>query len=256
MRRLLIVGMLVLVLASLLLINRWLSGWQFTVPAADGVLYAAAFDDAAEFNDEWRLYPGRLAASIESGELLIEVDDFNSGAFSFARPHFQDFDLRVQTRAVDGPVDNGFGVIFRLQNRDNESPADDTYYVFLISSDGYYRVVRSIDGRERIISDWIESDLINQGLGAVNALRVVGQGSRFRFFINDAPVQLCIPDNPEGISTFMMDTCIQGQMFDVLEDATIPTGQVGVIAISTETGGPGVQIAFDNLIVSGVEEDL
>lgn len=250
-RRIFVLLTLALVLAGVILVNRWLTGWQFVVPERPGVLYAAAFDDQAEFNDEWRLYPGRLSAGIEDDQLVIEVGDFNAGAFSFAQPHFADFDLRVVTRAVGGPVDNGYGVIFRLQNRDNDSPSDDSYYMFLISSDGYYRVVRRVASRERIISDWIPSSAISQGIDAVNHLRVVGQGSRFQFFVNDTLLELCIPNDPEGISTYMMDTCIQGTMYDALEDDSIPAGQLGVVAISTETGGSGVRVAFDDFIVYG-----
>src|SRR5262249_35764915 len=119
------------------------------------------------------------------------------------------------------------------------------------SSDGYYEVSRAINGRQKELSTWIQSAAVNQGLKAVNRLRVIAQGDEFRFFINGQPVQLCIPDDPNAQSTVnpLDGSCMGGAMKDTLTDATIPNGQIGVVAQSTDTGGAGVVAAFDNLLV-------
>ena len=257
MRRLIILIGLVVVFVALLALSRSAASWKHAIASGEpgALLYAASFDGGGldGFNGDWGQYSGRLAAQLDAGRMQISVGDPGAGAYAIAEPHFGDFDLRVEARAVAGPVDNGYGVVFRLQNKDNNQVDDDNYYLFLISSDGYYRVSRAFDGSERIISDWIASPLVNQGMDAVNHLRVVAQGDQFRFSINDQPVQLCIPESPDGESTFdALGNCM-GAMVDTLTDATIPSGQIGVSALSTPTGGEGVVAAFDNVLVYAPE---
>jgi hypothetical protein len=252
LRRLLILIVPALLLIALVIIQRAAAGLHYIVPAAPGaLLYVTTFEG---FTDEWQQYRGRLEASIEEGALRLRIDDHAALAFSYAAPHFADFDLVASARAVGGPVDNGFGLVFRLQHHNNADPADDDYYVFLISSDGYYRVLRVLDGRERVISDWIDSPAIRQGLDETNILRVVARGDTFQFFVNDTLLPLCLPNDPEGISTYALDTCIQGTMVDLWQDASIAHGQIGVAAHSTVTGGPGVIVMFDYLLVHGPAE--
>ena len=253
MRRLLVLIVLGLIFAALLALSRSRASWQHYVVSGDAgsLLYAATFDGGADsgFNGEWEQYAGRLSTQIDGGQLRVSIGEAGKGAYSVATPYFGDFDLRVAAQAVDGPIDNGYGVVFRLQNKDNTSFDDDSYYLFLISSDGYYRVTRVLDGSEQILSDWIDSPLIQQGLNAVNQLRVVARGDRFQFYVNDAPVQLCIPDDPDAISTYSGGTCIGGAMVDALTDNAIPDGQIGVTAKATSSGGGDVVAAFDNLLV-------
>jgi hypothetical protein len=215
------------------------------------VLLAESFDAPwpgwAQFND------GRLSAQMTEGALVLRVDSPASGVFSTYPAHFADFDLRAELRAVDGPIDNAYGVIFRVQDNDNDRLADDSYYLFTISSDGYYRVTRVLNGHETVLSNWIPSPLIDQGLDADNHIRVLATGNTFRFFINESPVQVCVPDDPAGISTYAMDTCFQGQMLDVLTDDAIASGQVGGAAITTQSGGPGVVVQLESLVLLAPE---
>lgn len=223
-------------------LNRQAGGWHYTVPAEPGaVLYAATFD---AFLGDWDLYEGRLSAQIENGALALDVGAASSLPFSAAAPYFAAFDLSVQAQAVGGPLNNGFGVVFRLRDPQN-------YFLFLISSDGYYRVVRAVDGVQREISTWIPSPAVNQGIGAVNHLRVTGSGDQFRFYVNDVPLELCIPDSPDGYSTYndLTGECREGQMVETLVDGSIASGRLGVIAMTLDE--PDVRVLFDNLIVYG-----
>lgn len=248
MKRFATLVVLTAILVGLILVNRVLAGRHPVVSGEAGdLLYVATFDDNAP---DWGQYDdGQLAAEAEDGVLRLSVNAESAGAFSTADAHFGDFDLHVTATAVDGPLDNGFGVIFRLQTKDNQRLSDDSYYLFLISSDGYYRVTRTVDGTEHIISDWIPSGLIQEGFEAENTLRVVGQGGSFQFFVNNQPVQLCIPNDPDGISTYALQTCIDGSMMDMLQDDAISAGQIGVVARATETGGAGVVVDFDNMLI-------
>jgi hypothetical protein len=216
------------------------------------LLFAATFDGEPDspFNRLWRQYDGRLSARVRDGTLHLQIDDFSAGAYSVVPYLFADFDVSTRARAAAGPEDNGFGLVFRLQDGGNQNTADDSYYLFLISSDGYYRVSRVINGQARIVSDWIDSPAVRLGIGSVNTLRVVGQGDRFAFYINGVRVPLCIPTAPDGISTYALGECIGGALVDTLVDASIAVGRVGVGAVSTESGESGVQVAFEQFIVS------
>lgn len=226
----------------------WLTAhWHYILPGEAGqVVYLATFDT---FQEDWNLAAGRLTSEIvEPGVLRLEVGDSNSLPFAEAFPHFGDFDLRVETRVMDGPLNNGYGVIFRLQNQDNSSPDDDNFYLFLISSDGYYRVVRSFNREQKDLSTWIPSEAIHQGVDARNWLRVTAKGDHFQFYINDQQVQLCIPDDLNAASTYTTE-CVKGQMVDMLVDGMIPNGQIGVAAQTFDEAG--VIVDFDNLVVYG-----
>lgn len=244
--------LLIVVLLAVFGANRLVADWHYVVPVeADNVAYLATFDD---FKEDWNLAQGRLSAQIlDTGALRLEVGDVDSLPFAETQYRFADFDLRVQASAAEGPINNGFGVIFRLQTKGNESPGDNNAYMFMISSDGYYRVVRYLDGVEKVISLWIPSDAVEQGIGATNWLRVVAKGDQFQFFVNNQLVQLCIPDDPNAESTYneFKKECVGGQMLDTLVDNTIPDGQIGVAAQSfTESG---VIVDFDNLVIYGPE---
>jgi hypothetical protein len=249
LRRLAILLALVILLLVMITLERLTADWHYIIPAEPGaVLYTATFD---AFTDDWELYEGRLSAQIFDGRLRLSVDAPQSGPYSVTRPHFSDFDMRAEARPVEGPLDNGYGVIFRLQNRDNRALDDDSYYLFLVSSDGYYQVQRVLNGQSKVLSAWIDSPLINQGNDAINWLRVVASGPRFQFFINGQQVRLCVPDNPDGESTYFRGQCVGGQMVDTLVDDTISTGQLGVVAVTLSQ--PGVVVDYDNILVLGPE---
>lgn len=251
MRRLMVLLVLVFLVVASYALNRLTQNWHYILPVEPGkVAYIATFDG---FEEDWSQYQGVLTAQITDTEaLLLEAGDPNSGPFSVTQQYFGDFDVRVQATPIEGPEDNGYGLIFRLQDNGNSNLSDDSYYWFLISSDGYYQVVRVLNGQSKQLSAWIPADAIQQGIGVTNWLRVVARGDHFRFFINNTPVQLCVPDNPDGESTFTaLNECVQGQMVDELVDASIASGRLGVIAHSFDE--PGVAVEFDNLVVFGPE---
>lgn len=264
---------LIVLLLALVGLNQLTANWHYVTSAQAGdVLYAAGFDG---FLDEWEQYDGLLTAQVHDGGLRIEVGADNRFAYSLTSVRAGDFDLRLQARAVDGPLNNGYGVIFRFQKPEDsglvgaakrlvglgvqfrllpstwqEAGDARSFYLFLVSSDGYYSVTRQHAGRYKEISTWIPSTYVNQGLDVVNHLRVIATGETFRFFVNDQPVDLCIPDDPEALSTFT-DECLQGQMLNALTDNTIANGQVGVIAMTLSE--PNVAVEFDNLVIVAPE---
>jgi hypothetical protein len=244
LRRLLTVAVLGAVLVVLVVLSGATADWHYVAPNTAGtLLFASAFDG---FNDDWQQYNGRLSAAIGDGTLQIDNGETGVYAFSIAKPYVANFDLSAEARAIDGPLNNGYGVIFRYRDPQN-------FYMFLVSSDGYYRVSRVVDGDQRLLSEWIDTPVIAQGLDTPNRLRVVGRGNRFQFYVNDQLMQVCIPNNPDGVSTYRTGLgCIDGTMQDELVDEGIVEGQVGVVALSIDE--PDVVAAFDNVLVYSPDE--
>ncbi|MFO7321827.1 MAG: hypothetical protein DIU68_008855 [Chloroflexota bacterium] len=244
MSRLLLIIIPLLLLVGMIALSRATEDWRYVVEAApDEVMYAAGFDG---FLDEWSLYDdGQLAAAVEDGVLRLSSNAPFASPYTVASPVLGDFDLRVKATAVEGPLNNGFGVMFHVQDRDNNDQ-------FLISSDGYYRVVRFAGGEERELSTWIPSDVVRQGIGETNELRVVRKDNTLSFYVNGEPVELCLPNDPGALSTYTFsDGCFEGEMRTTLVDDSLRDGRIGVVIQTFDE--PGVVVEFDDLVVVGPE---
>ena len=242
--------------------------------AAGDLLYAATFSG---FADEWELYEGQQSALISDEQLELIVSAQQTATWSAARPHFADFDVSIRAVAHEGPLDNAFGLVFRVRDVEEGAcvmPAvilcgiDDllplagaairqvldlsqstNYFAFLISSDGYYSLWQTESGVTQILSAWIPSTAINQDLSMANNIRVTASESRYQFYVNGMQLMLCVPNDPNAVSTYAGGECIDGSLQDTYRDDSHPTGRLGLIAQSTSSGGGGVVVRFDNMIV-------
>ncbi|MCU0514613.1 MAG: hypothetical protein MUE40_18830 [Anaerolineae bacterium] len=246
--------------------------WQGILSDEPGrLLYAAGFDG---FTDEWQQSAGRDSHLIQEGHLQISVTTSNV-IYSAARPIFADFDARVTLTAVGGSEENeGAGLIFRLEEQRNDCdmplktlcdlatidlfgvplrllfrPADRApqgYYVFLISTDGYYSLWRRDPAGFNKVTVWHNSHgLINTGLNVANEVRVVGRGDTFQFYINGQPVTLCVP-RPGEQPTGSADNCL-GERVTAWQDGAFTTGRLGVVVHTADQ--PGTVVNFDQFIV-------
>lgn len=238
------------------------------------LLYIAAFDG---FMDEWDLYDGQQSAAVVDEQLELQVRSAQTAAWSTASPLFRELDMSVAITATAGPIDNAMGVIIHAQET-NEGACDlpavilcgidqifplagsafrqvfaaaeaQGHIAFLISSDGYYSLWKTEAGTTKLASAWIPSPNIKQGLGASNTIRAVAHDAGYRFYINGVQVSLCLPEATGATSTFAGGECIDGVMREVYRDYTNESGKLGFIAQSTATGGAGVVVRFDNLVV-------
>jgi hypothetical protein len=242
LRRVLIFSILVIVLAVTFRLSQLVDDWHYVVPAEPGaLLYASTFTQDA---DAWQQDEGLISSEVRDGTIRLAVNEANTGIYSAVSPYFGDFDLSMDARAVEGEIDNGFGVVFRRKDPEN-------YYSFIISSDGYYRVLRRVDNETQVLHNWHTTDRINQGLDVVNRLRVVGHEDHFQFYINETLVELCIPNNPDGLSTPLASgECLDGEWTPTLVDDSITFGRVGVtVLIDNQPIGPVVE--FDNVLIYG-----
>ncbi|MEM7334123.1 MAG: hypothetical protein AAF490_18705 [Chloroflexota bacterium] len=135
---------------------------------------------------------------------------------------FSDGIYEVEATQRSGPVDNGYGMIFRVNDE------SDDFYSFQISGDGFVWIGRyrqgGIEEAEPIIDDWwFPSEAINQGIDQTNILRVQAEGQNLIFFVNDTEV---------------------GRV----SDASFANGDIGLMVRTLGLGG--VNVEFDNFSVS------
>jgi hypothetical protein len=180
-------------------------------------------DDFSNFHNNWLSEVTEQSdKGYEDGEFRLTMYQPEYSTWSYPDPprDFADFALEVDARRVSGPLDNEFGVLVRYQ------PETDEFYLFAISSNGFYSVQKYQANEWQKLVDWTESAAILQG-EAVNRLRVTGQGDKMRFFVNGEPLTQ-------------------------VENASFRSGSVGLLASTNEKGG--VAVAFDNLRVRSLAE--
>jgi hypothetical protein len=174
-------------------------------------------DDFSRASSGWDRYdePGHRAGYLD-GAYQIRISSANSLAWGTPRFDLADVRLEVDAHAVDGPLDNAFGLVCRYQDPDN-------FAFFLVSSDGYSGIGTVRDGVRTLISGeaMLPNEAIAQGHTA-NHLRADCVGSRLSLWIN------AMLANEALISEWS-------------------PGDVGVIAGTY--GEAGVEIRFDNFAI-------
>jgi hypothetical protein len=133
---------------------------------------------------------------------------------------FTDVSMAVMTRQVSGSLNNNFGLLCRYQDSTH-------FYAFLVSSDGYYAIVKVLGGSAYQIlsgdgSHLLPSEAIQVGEGTENELRAVCLGDQLSLTVN-------------------------GQQLAAVSDSDLDHGDVGFIVSSYEEGA--TEVRFDNLVV-------
>jgi hypothetical protein len=146
-------------------------------------------------------------------ELRVETANQDHYGLYMGGSEIRDFDMAVDAQQIAGDPDAAYGIRFR-----QSGPQD--YLMFAISSKGFFRLVRVVDGDYQPIVPWTYNTRINTGDQAVNRLRVLAQGETIRAFINDQEV-------------------IQA------EDTVQARGQLTLGLLTYDQGGLGVR--FDNI---------
>ncbi len=227
---------------------------ELPVPHPDPgeLLFATTFDS---FNDEWDIQVGRDSQQITDGEngqqLVITYGTLYSGeiVWSTLDRKYNDFDLQVTARRISGPLDNQYGVIFRYRDEKN-------FYLFKISSDGYYSLAKVKNEVQEVISDWGMSDSIHQENSA-NQLRVVALGDSFRFYVNDQPMPLCLKGDYANSMWAGPGECRTSNLVYVYRDGDFHQGRVALMAgASADLESGDIVVAFDDLLMVGPEKDV
>ncbi len=152
-------------------------------------------------------------------DFLVKADELI--IWTTAGLDFADGVYELEATQIAGPLDNGFGMLLRVDDK------NDNFYSFQISGDGYAWIGRYHNGgKDEVVplvgGGWIETSAVNQGLNAINKLRVRAESGNMIFIVNEHEV---------GRVT----------------DNSFASGDIGLVVRTLGLGG--VQVRFDNFAV-------
>ncbi len=135
-------------------------------------------DDFSSPNPDWALFDVETgAAYIRNKELHLEDRGKGVAVYSPLLNHtYEDVKISVETRYVQGSMNNWMGVICRQQDEAN-------YYLLAISTDGYYLIQRVEDGAMTPLSGPTTSNAIHTGK-AQNLLEATCKENTLTLIVN------------------------------------------------------------------------
>lgn len=162
-----------------------------------------------------------VEGQVDDGVYEMHVKSNHGLYLATAGKNFDDGVYEVEATQIDGPLNNGYGMLFRVDE------STDSFYVFEVSGDGYVWIGYCSDLCETeavalVGGDWFRSPAVNTGLHVTNRLRVEADGPQMTFYVNGVEV---------GRTA----------------DNRLPEGDIAVMIEAL--GQPGVQVAFDNFSV-------
>lgn len=126
-------------------------------------------------------------------------DDDTAGAKNTALACYSPVQVKdavvvVDAKLISGPLDFGYGVVFRSDTLHSE-------YGFLISSDGHWTTYKLVNNQLTHIINWTASAQIHKNKGDHNLLTVYFKGTHMNFFINGMLVGQADDDTFSGVGT-------------------------------------------------------
>jgi hypothetical protein len=180
--------------------------------AAGTTLMFDNFDDNT-LNWDLSIDP-RLNSAIKDGQLRMEVKDPAKSVFAAAEGlTLEDFDYTISVKAESGTANGWVSLWFRFNSSGG--------YLLDLYNDGTFRVGTGTAAAYKPVVDIQRAASYKRG--AVNTLRLVGQGDLFALYIND-----------EEVTTF--------------KDTRYASGQFALGVNSARQGG--VVYTFDNLLIT------
>jgi hypothetical protein len=183
-------------------------------PASGTLLFS---DDFSAAPGSWGTWSDAGAMiTYEGGGLRILVNETDFDYWSVAGQNFSDVQIEVDITRLGGPTDNDFGVVCRYRDEKN-------FYMFLVSSDGYYGIGKIKDDQHSLIgTDQLQYSAQILPDQTMHHVRADCVGQTLRLFVD-------------------------GNLLLEAQDSDFSAGDVGVLAGSYAT--PGVDILFDNFTV-------
>jgi hypothetical protein len=191
------------------------SSWIVNLVTQSGQpLYHDEFSDSSSGWPQAVTTNGSLGYGDGAYRILEQSPHFDLWAVSGQT--FGDVQIEADATRLAGPVYNRFGLICRFQDIGH-------FYVFYISSDGYYAIAKVKNGTTSMLGQQMMaySDLIKQGEGP----------NHLRFD--------CIGNTLTGM--------VNGQIIATASDADFTGGDAGLIAGAFDEGG--VEVSFEHFVV-------
>lgn len=132
-------------------------------------------------NNGWTIDDNQyINFNIYNGKYYLE-HKLEKGGYSstFARSidTQKDFEIVTKIDKISGVTGTSYGLVWGRSSGNS--------FRFLITANGYYKVVRTVDGKEQKIISWIKTPYVKKGNGSSNTLKVKKRNNRYTFYIND-----------------------------------------------------------------------
>jgi pSer/pThr/pTyr-binding forkhead associated (FHA) protein len=221
---------------------------------ADGftLVYEDDFSDPSSgWDDAFDRYTTKQYGN---NKYYIDITTSNLVAWGLANRSVSDFRLEVDAAQEMGPNNNGYGILFRFQDRDN-------FYRFDISGDGFFLLSKFHAGEWVTLVPWTASSAINVGQTA-NRIIVEAVGSQIRVYANDGLLAELEDDTfAEGNFGFFASTFSEPNLTVSFDDIKLWTSKGEALAIiptvtPTRFARPtptAVEVALESEAVSQTE---
>jgi hypothetical protein len=123
--------------------------------------------------------------------------------FGYYNKTYDDFSFEASVKQVEGGLGDGRGIFFRGKSLLNN------WYGFFIDATGHYIIIKRVDGVSTQLTPWTAGNFYT-GYNVLNRLGVTCSGSTLKFFINQT-------------------------LKKTIEDVSLTSGVVGVIAVDSDT---------------------
>lgn len=197
--------------------SSWLSDWGIPKSErnAGELIYE---DDFSDLGSGWQTWHDEFGSVIDyqNGGLRFFVNRPNIDYWSIQKAVYGDVRLEVEAIKINGSDNNQFGLVCRYKDNDN-------FYALIVSSDGYYGILKIKSGTYQLISSETlqYSDMIRRGR-AVNLLQADCIGSALTLTVN-------------------------GETLVTVTDSDFEEGKVGLLTGAYDTAG--VDVLFDQFKV-------
>ena len=191
-----------------------LGGPEISAPGDPSALFS---DDFSDPDSGWdRVQADEGVTDYDNGRYRIFVDQSQHDYWANPGLSFTDVQVEADATKIGGPDDNDFGLVCRYQDNEN-------FYAFLISSDGYYSIMKYSGGSSETLGAdaMLSTDAVIQG-DSTNHLRADCIGDSLTLYAN-------------------------GERLHAVTDSAFSSGDVGLIAGTFDE--PGADIAFDDFVV-------
>ncbi|MFP4396284.1 MAG: protein kinase domain-containing protein [Anaerolineales bacterium] len=180
--------------------------------SAGDLIFEDSFASRATSEARWDL-PDEddYGYEVDGGQLVAWHEDSESFSWAESLDAYEDFELTMDVKALEGGEDAMFGMLFAM---DDES---DNYLGCLVQGDDSGYCMEKAGG-EIEFGDWVRVNVMHQAYG-VNKVRVIRVGDNWAFYVND-------------------DCVGAGRGGGVAE---------GYLGLAASTFDAPVEIAFDNL---------
>ncbi len=159
-----------------------------------------------------------------NNKYYIEITTSNLVAWGLANRTVADFRLEVDAAQETGPRNNGYGILFRFQDRDN-------FYRFDISGDGFFLLSKFHASEWITLVPWTASSAINVGQ-AQNRLVVDATGSEVRVYANGSLLAEVVDDTfSEGNFGFFASTFSEPNLTVRFDDIKLWTPKGETLAV-------------------------